>query len=47
MAFRIAETGGLLPVMINLDGFALSHISQQLEENQIGDFIPPLVWIML
>jgi pyruvate ferredoxin oxidoreductase alpha subunit len=44
MAFRIAEDRRVyLPVMINLDGFALSHISQQLEENQIGDFIPPLV----
>jgi pyruvate ferredoxin oxidoreductase alpha subunit len=29
--------------MINLDGFALSHITQQLEEVSAGDFIPPLV----
>ncbi|HOJ95453.1 MAG TPA: transketolase C-terminal domain-containing protein [Methanospirillum sp.] len=44
MAFRIAEDRRVyLPVMINLDGFALSHISQQLEESQAGDFIPPLV----
>ncbi len=47
MAFRIAEDRRVyLPVMINLDGFALSHISQQLEENQIGDFIPPLVLVL-
>ncbi|NLV25885.1 MAG: pyruvate ferredoxin oxidoreductase [Methanomicrobiales archaeon] len=44
MAFRIAEDRRVyLPVMINLDGFSLSHITQQLEENEIGDFIPPLV----
>ena len=44
MAFRIAEDRRVyLPVMINLDGFALSHISQQLEESEVGDFIPPLV----
>lgn len=44
MAFRIAEDRRVyLPVMVNLDGFSLSHISQQLEENPAGDFIPPLV----
>lgn len=44
MAFRIAEDRRVyLPVMVNLDGFALSHISQQLEESPVGDFIPPLV----
>ncbi len=44
MAFRIAEDRRVyLPVMINLDGFALSHITQQLEEVSAGDFIPPLV----
>lgn len=44
MAFRIAEDRRVyLPVMVNLDGFSLSHISQQLEESPVGDFIPPLV----
>jgi pyruvate ferredoxin oxidoreductase alpha subunit len=43
MAFRIAEDQRVyLPVMVNLDGFALSHITQQLEEVEAGDFIPPL-----
>ncbi len=44
MAFRIAEDRRVyLPVMVNLDGFTLSHITQQLEEVKAGDFIPPLV----
>lgn len=44
MAFRIAEDQGvLLPVMINLDGFTLSHIMQSLETLDPGDYIPPLV----
>lgn len=44
MAFRIAEDRRVyLPVMVNLDGFTLSHITQQLEEVSAGDFIPPLV----
>ncbi|OPY91210.1 MAG: Pyruvate synthase subunit PorA [Syntrophus sp. PtaU1.Bin208] len=43
MAFRIAEHEDvLLPVMVNLDGFSLSHISQPLETVEIGDFLPPL-----
>lgn len=43
MAFRIAEHNDvLLPVMVNLDGFALSHIMQSLETIDLGDFIPPL-----
>ena len=43
MAFRIAEHSDvLLPVMVNLDGFSLSHINQSLETVNIGDFIPPL-----
>ncbi|OPY39168.1 MAG: Pyruvate synthase subunit PorA [Methanoregula sp. PtaU1.Bin051] len=43
MAFRIAEHNDvLLPVMINLDGFLLSHIMQPLVADKIGDFIPPL-----
>jgi len=44
MAFRIAEdTGILLPVMVNMDGFLLSHIMQSLETVEIGDYIPPMV----
>ncbi|KUK69983.1 MAG: Pyruvate flavodoxin/ferredoxin oxidoreductase domain protein [Methanomicrobiales archaeon 53_19] len=43
MAFRIAEDNGiLLPVMVNLDGFVLSHIMQSLETVEIGDYIPPM-----
>ena len=43
MAFRIAEHNDvLLPVMINLDGFLLSHIIQSLETVEPGDFIPPM-----
>ncbi len=43
MAFRIAEHSDVfLPVMVNLDGFTLSHIMQRLETEEIGDFIPPL-----
>jgi pyruvate ferredoxin oxidoreductase alpha subunit len=44
MAFRIAEHDDvLLPVMINLDGFLLSHIMQPLDASEPGDFIPPLL----
>ncbi|MGA2160680.1 MAG: transketolase C-terminal domain-containing protein [Methanoregula sp.] len=43
MAFRIAEHNDvLLPVMVNLDGFSLSHIMQPLDTVDLGDFIPPL-----
>jgi len=43
MAFRIAEHNDvLLPVMINLDGFLLSHIMQPLDTTDPGDFIPPI-----
>jgi pyruvate ferredoxin oxidoreductase alpha subunit len=43
MAFPIAEHEDvLLPVMVNLDGFALSHIFQPLETVEVGDFIAPL-----
>ncbi len=43
MAFRIAEHNDvLLPVMVNLDGFLLSHSMQPLETVEPGDFIPPL-----
>ena len=44
MAFRIAEHNDvLLPVMINLDGFLLSHIMQPLDTVDPGDFIPPMI----
>lgn len=43
MAFRIAEHRDvLLPVMVNLDGFTLSHSMQALATVNPGDFIPPL-----
>jgi pyruvate ferredoxin oxidoreductase alpha subunit len=43
MAFRIAEHNDvLLPVMVNLDGFSLSHIMQPLDTIETGDFIPPM-----
>ena len=43
MAFRIAEHSDvLLPVMVNLDGFLLSHIMQPLETIELGDFLPPI-----
>lgn len=43
MAFRIAEHNDiLLPVMVNLDGFLLSHIMQPLDTTDPKDFIPPL-----
>ena len=43
MAFRIAEHHNvLLPVMVNLDGFLLSHSMQPLETVELGDFIPPI-----
>jgi pyruvate ferredoxin oxidoreductase alpha subunit len=43
MAFRIAEHNDvLLPVMVNLDGFLLSHIMQPLDTIEPGDFVPPL-----
>jgi pyruvate ferredoxin oxidoreductase alpha subunit len=42
MAFRIAEDERvLLPVMVNLDGFLLSHTMQDLETVEPDDFIPP------
>jgi pyruvate ferredoxin oxidoreductase alpha subunit len=43
MAFRIAEHNDvLLPVMVNLDGFLLSHIMQPLDTIEPGDFVPPI-----
>ena len=42
MAFRIAEDEKvLLPVMVNLDGFSLSHTMQPMEKIETGTFIPP------
>ena len=43
MAFRIAEHNDvLLPVMVNLDGFLLSHIMQPLDTVDAGDFVPQI-----
>ena len=43
MAFRIAEHNDvLLPVMVNLDGFLLSHIMQPVDTVELGDFIPKI-----
>jgi len=43
MAFRIAEDERvLLPVMVNLDGFTLSHTFQSLETVEPENFLPPL-----
>ncbi len=43
MSFRIAEHNDvLLPVMVNLDGFTLSHIMQPLDTVETGDFVPPM-----
>jgi pyruvate ferredoxin oxidoreductase alpha subunit len=43
MAFRIAEHNDvLLPVMVNLDGFLLSHLMQTLDTVEPGDFLLPL-----
>jgi len=43
MAFAIAEHNDvLLPVMVNLDGFSLSHIMQRLDTVEPGDFLLPL-----
>jgi len=43
MAFRIAEHADvILPVMVNLDGFLLSHSMQSLDTLNAGDFVPPL-----
>ena len=43
MAFRIAEHESvLLPVMVNLDGFLLSHSMHPLQSVEIRDFIPPI-----
>ena len=43
MAFRIAEDERvLLPVMVNLDGFTLSHTFQSLETVIPGDYLPSI-----
>jgi len=45
MAFRIAEDRGvLLPVMVNLDGFSLSHVIEPIElpsQMEVDKFLPP------
>jgi pyruvate ferredoxin oxidoreductase alpha subunit len=45
MAFRIAEDRGvLLPVMVNLDGFSLSHVIEPIElpsQMKVDKFLPP------
>jgi pyruvate ferredoxin oxidoreductase alpha subunit len=45
MAFRIAEDRGvLLPVMVNLDGFSLSHVIEPIElpsQMDVDKFLPP------
>lgn len=42
MAFRIAEHANvLLPVMINLDGFLLTHITQPFDTVDPEGFLPP------
>lgn len=44
-AFRIAEDKNvLLPAMVHLDGFHLSHVIEPIimpEQNQVDDFLPP------
>ncbi len=44
-AFRIAEDRGvLLPVMVNLDGFHLSHVIEPIllpEQSEVDAFLPP------
>ncbi len=45
MAFRIAEDRKvLLPVMVNLDGFSLSHVIEPIEmptQEEVDEFLPP------
>ncbi|HEY3272687.1 MAG TPA: pyruvate ferredoxin oxidoreductase, partial [Methanocella sp.] len=41
MAYKLAESV-YLPVMVNLDGFILSHAIQQLDITDTGDFLPAL-----
>ncbi len=45
MAFRIAEDKDvLLPVMVNLDGFSLSHVIEPIElpsQEMVDNFLPP------
>ena len=43
MAFRIAGYNDvLLPVMVNPDGFSLSHSMQSLDTVKLGDFSPTM-----
>jgi pyruvate ferredoxin oxidoreductase alpha subunit len=45
MAFKIAEDRRvLLPVMVNLDGFSLSHVIEPIDfpsQDKVDDFLPP------
>ncbi len=45
MAFKIAEDRRvLLPVMVNLDGFSLSHVIEPIEfpsQEEVDEFLPP------
>ncbi|NLW35831.1 MAG: pyruvate ferredoxin oxidoreductase, partial [Syntrophorhabdus aromaticivorans] len=45
MAFKIAEDRRvLLPVMVNLDGFSLSHVIEPIEfpsQDEVDEFLPP------
>jgi pyruvate ferredoxin oxidoreductase alpha subunit len=45
MAFKIAEDNNvLLPVMVNLDGFSLSHVIEPIElptQESVDNFLPP------
>jgi len=47
-AFRIAEDQRvLLPIMVHLDGFYLSHMIEPIvfpEQSEVDDFIPPFVY---
>jgi len=47
MAYRVAENPKvLLPVMVNLDGFQLTHVIEPIElieAEELGDFIPPFI----
>ena len=45
MAFKIAEDRRvLLPLMVNLDGFSLSHVIEPIDfptQEEVDDFLPP------
>lgn len=41
MSYKLAEKVNL-PMMVNLDGFILSHSTQPLDVTATGDFLPPI-----